>query len=460
MTTTDVRPPRPSAPGEQPAPIRRGPFARIVVTSVLTGAVGAAVAVLGIVPGAPEHITTAAPLLAFAAGWAMLAVLTTCRTNAPQRWAYGPAAFLGASGLALLAFSPGDDAMTAAAWVWPPALLGLLVWSVRRMRVTAVGRSRWLLYPVIGVLGMAALGALGENVASQRDQSAMTMPGRLYDVGGHRLHLDCTGTGSPTVVLESGLGGNSRLWASIADSTATTTRVCAYDRAGSGWSDEASGPRDSLAVVDDLHRLLSAAGERAPYVLVGHSTGGVYAMTYAAEHPGEVAGLVLLDSASPRQFTVLPEYASEYPMMTRLYAVRPVLERLGVGRILPALSANEVPGQAGEQARILMMRPRDGRTARDELATYRRSFTQAQALTSLGGKPLVVLAASDTMTGTPGWPLAQQQLAALSTNSSRRTVISSHTGVLDHPGSSTASIDAIGDVVQAARRGGRVVTSR
>lgn len=460
MTTTDVRPARPSAPGEPTAPVRRGPFARVVVAAVLTGAVGAAVAVLGVVPGAPEHITTAAALLPFAVGWTMLAFLTTRMTSAPQRWAYGPAAFLGASGLALLAFAPGDDAMRAAAWVWPPALLALLIWSVRRMRVTPSGRSRWLLYSVIGVLGLAALGALGENVAAQRDQSTMAMPGRLYDVGGRQLHLDCTGTGSPTVVLESGLGGNSRLWARIADGIAATTRVCAYDRAGSGWSDDASGTRDSLAVVDDLHRLLSASGERAPYVLVGHSTGGVYALTYAAQHPGEVAGLVLLDSASPRQFTVLPEYPSEYPMMTRLYAVRPVLERLGVGRLLPALSSNEVPGQAGRQAQILSMRPRDGRAARDELATYRRSFSQAQALTSLGSKPLAVVSASDNMTGTPGWPVAQQQLAALSSNSSRRIVDSSHLGVLDHPGSFTASIDAIGDVVQAARSGGRVAASR
>jgi pimeloyl-ACP methyl ester carboxylesterase len=458
MTTTDLRPPRPSAPGAQPGPARRGPFARIVVASVLTGALGAAVAVLAVVPGAPEHVTTAAALLPFAAGWAMLAFLTTRMTSAPQRWAYGLAAFLGASGLALLAFSPGDDALTAAAWVWPPALLGLLIWSVRRLRLSHAGRSRWLLYPVMAVLALAAVGALAQNVGAQRDDSTMAMPGRLYDVGGHRLHLDCTGTGSPTVVLESGLGGNSRLWGRIADGTAGTTRVCAYDRAGTGWSDDASGSRDSSAVVGDLHRLLAAAGERGPFVLVGHSTGGAYVMTYAAQHPQEVAGMVLLDSATPRQFTVLPDYASQYPMMMRLYAVRPVLQRLGVGRLLPVLSANDVPGRAGKQASILLITPRDGRAARAELATYRRSFTQAQALTSLGSKPLVVVSASDSMTGTAGWPVAQQQLAALSTNSSQRTVTSSHDGVLSHPGSFTVSVQAITDVVQAVRGAGPVAT--
>ena len=168
--------------------------------------------------------------------------------------------------------------------------------------------------------------------------------------------------------------------------------------------------------------------------------------------------MVLLDSASPRQFTVLPDYASQYPMMMRLYAVRPVLQRLGVGRLLPVLSANEVPGQAGKQASILLIRPRDGRAARDELATYRRSFAQAQALTSLGSKPLVVVSASDSMTGTAGWPVAQQQLAALSSNSGQRVVTSSHDGVLDHPGSFTVSVQAIADVVNAVRRAGPVAT--
>ena len=96
------------------------------------------------------------------------------------------------------------------------------------------------------MLALAAVGALVENVGAQRDESTMAMPGRLYDVGGHRLHLDCAGSGSPTVVLESGLGGNSRLWGRIADGTAATTRVCAYDRAGTGWSDDASGSARQL----------------------------------------------------------------------------------------------------------------------------------------------------------------------------------------------------------------------
>jgi pimeloyl-ACP methyl ester carboxylesterase len=452
MTINDLRRPRPSGTSiAEPAPVRGGPLARVVVASVLTGAVAAAVLVLGVFAGAQEHVTTGVALIGFAAGWTMLATLTTGMTSSPQRWAYGLAAFLGASGLELLALAPGDDGLTAAAWVWPPLLLVLVAWSAQRMRGSIPGRSRWLLYPLLGVLVAASFGALTQNVAVQREASSMTMPGRLVDVGGHRLHLNCTGTGSPTVVLESGLGGSSPLWARISAATAGTTRVCAYDRAGTGWSDNAAGPRDSVGITSDLHRLLAVAGERGPYVLAGHSTGGVYVMTYASRYPDEVAGLVLLDSASPRQFSVLPDYASQYPMLTRLYAARPALYRLGVGRLVPALSSNEVPGRAGTQAAILAIRPRDARAAHEEVSTYHRAFAQAQALTTLGSKPLIVVSASETEAGTAGWSIAQQQLAALSTNSSRRIVQSSHAGLLDHPGSFQASATAITDVVRAVR---------
>src|SRR5215831_18407903 len=126
-----------------------------------------------------------------------------------------------------------------------------------------------------------------ESVALAHDQRTYVMPGRSYDVGGYRLHLNCTGSGSPTVVLQSGLGEPSPMWSRIAPAVAHTTRVCAYDRAGQGWSDDAPRPQDALQVADDLHTLLGRAGERGPYVLAGHSTGGAYAMTFAARYPRE-----------------------------------------------------------------------------------------------------------------------------------------------------------------------------
>jgi pimeloyl-ACP methyl ester carboxylesterase len=324
-------------------------------------------------------------------------------TNRPQRWAWLPAGFLAASGLALITLAPGDDGLTVAAWVWPPVLLAIVIWSQRQLRGGMPGRSRWLLYPLLGALALSSVGALAQNVAMQRNSASMQMPGALYDVGGHLLHLYCTGTGSPTVVLENSLSGSSPNWARIVDATAATTRVCAYDRAGQGWSEDAPAPQDSIATADSLHALMDVAGEDGPYVLAGYSSGGVYAMTYAARYPTQVAGMVLLDSASPHQFTVLPAYAGQYEMLTRLYSVLPGLARLGLGHAVPALYSNELPGEAGEQVAAFARDPRSARNARDEVSTYRRAFPQAQALTTLGDKPLVVLSASETLSGTDGW---------------------------------------------------------
>jgi pimeloyl-ACP methyl ester carboxylesterase len=454
MSTTDLRIWRPSgARASQLTADRRGPLTRIVVGSIVTGALTSAALVLGFFPGATEPVTTGLALLGFALGWTMLAMLSSRMTSLPQRWAYGLAAFLGTAGAGLLILAPGNEGLSRAAWVWPPALLALIAWSALRMRSSLPGRSKWLLYPVLGFLGAASLGAIAENAAMERESHAMTMPGRLFDVGGHRLHLDCRGSAAPTVVVENGLGENALLWTRISDATADKTRICSYDRAGTGWSDGARGSHDSLAIATDLHRLLDVAGEHGPFVLVGHSTGGIYAMTYAARYPEETAGMVLLDSASPQQFSILPDYASQYPMMMRLYGVMPTLERLGVGRLVPNVFANEVPGEAGRQAHTFSTSPRDARAARDEVATYRRAFAQAQGLTTLGSKPLIVISASETLAGTDGWAAAQRQLAALSDNSSYRTVRSSHGGLLDHGGSFEASVTAILDVVSSVRSG-------
>ena len=114
------------------------------------------------------------------------------------------------------------------------------------------------------------------------------------------------------MVLFNGLGEFSASWARVVDQVGDDTRVCAYDRAGQGWSEDVDEPQDGVTAAADLHALLDAAGEHGPYVLVGHSIGGTYALTYAAQYPEQVAGMVLLDSSSPRQFTAMPDYPFQY----------------------------------------------------------------------------------------------------------------------------------------------------
>jgi pimeloyl-ACP methyl ester carboxylesterase len=441
--------PAETAEASTPGPIR-GPIVRVVMGSILTGLAGAAVLTLGVSGGAPEHVITASTLLAFAIGWGMLAVLSTRLTNQPQRWAVVPATVMAITGLGLLAVAPGTTGLTNSGWVWPPVMIALAIWMGVHMRRALTGRVRWLLYPVIAAVALASVGGLIETASLHNDATTMAMPGTAYDVGGHRLHLQCAGTGSPTVVLESGLGEMSTSWARIAPAVAATTRVCAYDRAGQGWSGNAAGPQDGLAIARDLHGLLAVAGERAPFVLVGHSTGGTYVMTFAAQYPGQVAGMVLLDSSTPDQFR-LAGYAATYNMMRRGLGVGPSLARLGIGRLVPATATSSLPAPAAAQFRTFAMSPRGLRNMRDEVSELPAAFAQAGALRTLGSTPLTVITATESLHKTAGWLAAQNRLAALSTNSSHRVVDSTHSGLLDNERASDASSLAITDVVSAVR---------
>ena len=202
----------------------------------------ALVLILVVFPGATESVITGSALLAFGFGWAMMRVLSARMTSHPQRWATIPAVAMTATGAGLLVFSPQDATLSTLNWVWPPAMLALAGWMFVQMRRAVPGRGRWLLTPVVVFLAVASIGATAENVVADRIESTYPAPGKTYAVGDHRLHLDCQGTGGPTVVLFNGMGEFSASWARITDPVSTTTRVCAYDRAGQGWSDDVSEP--------------------------------------------------------------------------------------------------------------------------------------------------------------------------------------------------------------------------
>ena len=130
-------------------------------------------------------------------------------------------------------------------------------------------------------------------------------PGLMILVGEHRLHLHCSGRGEPTVVMDAGLGGNSLDWVRVQPKVAEYTRVCAYDRAGYGWSEVGPLPRTSERIANELHTLLHTAGMQGPFLLVGHSFGGYNVRLFASLHPDETAGLILVESAHEDQFSRL-----------------------------------------------------------------------------------------------------------------------------------------------------------
>src|SRR5829696_628005 len=172
---------------------------------------------------------------------------------------------------------------------------------IRRIRMLLLGL-------VVALLVLAVAGAIYQAIATERAERAYPPPGQMVGVGGHSLHINCLGRGSPTVVLDAGSGGFSAHWVRVQREVSGTTRVCAYDRAGMGWSEMGPDPRDAKQITSELHTLLGKAGIEGPYVLVGHSFGGMYMQTYAARYPDEVSGVALVDtSTDPDQFSQRPE---------------------------------------------------------------------------------------------------------------------------------------------------------
>ena len=156
------------------------------------------------------------------------------------------------------------------------------------------------------VVVLAVAGFLYENISEARDRRFNAMAGGLVDVGGRRMHIDCTGQGSPAVILESGLGDSFVSWHKVQPQIANFTRVCSYDRAGLGYSDSSPLPRTSDVIAKELHALLHAAGVSPPYILVGHSMGGFDVRLYASLYRSEVVGMVLVDASHPDQENRFP----------------------------------------------------------------------------------------------------------------------------------------------------------
>jgi pimeloyl-ACP methyl ester carboxylesterase len=419
----------------QDHPASRGPIGRIVAASLATGLVAALLLVAAPFIRPEENDVTGAVLCGFALGWAMLAVLSVRFTDQPQRWAAAPALILGLGGLLLV--TVGSAVREVLDWVWPPALLALAIWMVIHARRQLRSRSRrLLLYPVIAALALASAGGGYATLGAAADAKAYPMPGQLIDVGGHRLHLNCTGSGSPTVVLEPGAGGvSSDLWR-ITPAVARETRVCVYDRAGRGWSEPADTPQGAAKIAIDLHTLLQRGNVPGPHVLAGHSFGGLYVLTSAARYPEDVAGIVLVDSTAPASAASPGATPSgdggSYDLTGRVSAMVSTSARLGLGRLVGVPTASHL------------------RSTIDEYIHAGASSQQAAALRDFADKPLVVLTAGSG--SADSWLAAQDAMATLSTNSAHRVVDgATHASLIADEEDAATTTRAILDVVSSVR---------
>lgn len=300
------------------------------------------------------------------------------------------------------------------------------------LRITRPPRGwRWLrrlglwLLAAIAVLVLA--GSIYQAAGSRADAGAYPPPGQLFDVGGYSLHLNCTGEsseGRPTVILETLSGGTSVSWAWIQPELAATTRVCSYDRAGRGWSEPGIESRNLWGTVADLEGLLNAAGVQGPYVLVGHSIGGLYVRAFAQANPDDVVGMVLLDSSHPDQYDLHPEYARDAESFLQIARFFPALARVGLFRFYFA-TGGEIDFQGlpeRQHAELASFWSSAGyqRSLISETRMAPTIYEQALTLSDLGDLTLLVISASDD--NPDGWSALQRDLAALSTGSEHVTI--------------------------------------
>ncbi|HXD25004.1 MAG TPA: alpha/beta hydrolase [Propionibacteriaceae bacterium] len=321
---------------------------------------------------------------------------------------------------------------------------------------------RWTVRVLVGLIALIVLlvagGATYEAIMAAGDDTRYPAPGQRVDVGGYRLHVHCVGEGNPTVVLDAGLGGFSLDWSLVQPELAATTRVCAYDRAGYGWSDPSPHARTPSQIADELHTLLVNAGIQGPYVLVGHSAAGKHVRLFASRYPQAVVGMVLVDARHESVDTNRsPEaLAGEHTQQRRFQRTISAAARIGLVRAFWAAAWPQVfPATQNlsteTRAEIGVLQARSGqvKTVLKEDALLTHDNAQLSSAPSLGDVPLMVLAAGQNVEHDPLWLPAQQQLAGLSSNAKLIVVEgSSHYIHWDQP---MLVAGAIRQVVEAAR---------
>lgn len=264
------------------------------------------------------------------------------------------------------------------------------------MNLLSTALQRLLIF--VGICGLAALiGAIYQMRATAADLKAHPAPGRMVNVNGLNYHLNCIGTGSPTIILEAGLGESSLSWYPVQAKLAQMTQVCAYDRAGLGWSDSMDEPMLPEQVAKNLDMLLRNASIKSPFVFVCHSRGGIFCRAFYHQFPREVKGLVLVDSTHEQSpFREYPFAKIDYFKQRMQIAVAPLLSRIGMIRLMGWANADRRPSPLPSDvlaAKTAIQNRTDTTLAVvNEIAVMRKSLDSSiPPPSSLGNLPLVVL---------------------------------------------------------------------
>jgi len=313
----------------------------------------------------------------------------------------------------------------------------------------------WLGRVALGLVATLVLsigaGASFQVFASARDARLFPPPGRLVDVGGVRLHLKCSGEtkGGPTVILENGLTAISSLWFRVQSELEQEVHVCTYDRAGIGWSDLTSRPRDPASVARELHVLLANAHVGGPYVLAGHSIGAIYAEAFQALYPKEVAGIAFIEGA-PRDNFATAKGQRNLKQTLRIFSSFPTLARIGFMHVMPWCSQRDFPERPAAEIHAACSAVDGWQASRAEL----KAITAFAPPGDLSALPIAVVSAGNHLAADAEWASKQHRLAGLSSNSSHEIVAGAdHGSVLKDKDDAHRSSLAILGLVRAVREG-------
>ena len=329
---------------------------------------------------------------------------------------------------------------------------------------------------IVAIAALLAAGVLYQHLGARRERRRFAPPGSFIDVGGHRLHVTCSGTGSPLVLLESGIAASSLSWSAVQPHIAAFTRVCSYDRAGLAWSEPASCPRTFDRLVDELETVLASIAPDERYILVGHSFGSFLVSAYAARHSSRVAGLVLVDPAT--EWLTTTRYRARLLWGgQKLSRIGALLARVGVVRACLALLTGGAPGAprrfvkvfgptaartlerlVGEVRKLppeihpivqaLWCDPKCFHAMADHLAALEHDREAIAAVIPPREIPLVVISSGDQ----PAEQLAAHRNLAAASAAGRHIVAarSAHWIQFDEPG---LIVDAVTDLTKSFREG-------
>jgi pimeloyl-ACP methyl ester carboxylesterase len=328
-----------------------------------------------------------------------------------------------------------------------------------RARGLAISALRWigrtLLVVLILVLALIIYLLIRESIIRKEYRAQFPPAGRMVSIGTHDIHLNCVGTGSPTVVFESDLDQYGSLsWVPVQEGIGQVTRACSYDRAGILWSEPGPLPRDGETIASELHAVLDSAGEEGPYVLVGHAFGGAYVRIFAGKYPDDVGGMVLLESSHPEMLTRFAEYGVVPEIPDR--SIRPLILLLSHLGSPGRYKGNEynLPPDIYDPVQAFL--PESSMAWFDETVESSNTLAEAGQYMHLGDWPLIVLATSgpSPSLGDLGLKLddlsieLQRELLLLSENSEFRSYEIGHYPQLQMPEVVT---EAIQDVLERCR---------